>query len=183
MQQTITITTDGGDVIATGVPFDEKFRAAAADLRGWWDGTSWRFRWATIDQVTVAVGKCFGKDAVITSGARTADIATIAAELAQLHARAAKLTAQLARHTCPLTAEGADTMNTHTTIADLIAREITPALDDVSPGFDTSKLVSELEKAGLIECVPGGFRLVTSPDFWTLVQQIDAETAPEQGTA
>lgn len=79
-------------------------------------------------------------------------------------------------------------MKLHTTIDDLITQEITPALEGVEPGFDTAKLVEEMWEAGLIEYVTtgnlsyDGYRLVDKeddgPDFWDLVQKIDAEATP-----
>ena len=68
---------------------------------------------------------------------------------------------------------------TYITLADLIEREITPALDEVEPNFDVDGFVQALRDRELINWTGCGFALVTDEDgtttgFWDLVSEFDA---------
>ena len=75
----------------------------------------------------------------------------------------------------------------YTTLADLIDREIVPALDGVEPIFDVDGFTQALRDADLIVYVThegaaqrDGFQLVTdddnqTPRFWDMVAKFDAE--------
>lgn len=66
----------------------------------------------------------------------------------------------------------------HTTIADLLAREINPALDGLEAGFDTEQLVDRLRATGIItwDDTRQAFAYADAdPDhlaFWTAVEDI-----------
>lgn len=66
---------------------------------------------------------------------------------------------------------------TYTTLAELIDREIAPALDDT---FDIDGFVTELRDRDLIVYTGRGFELVTdedgnTPDFWDIAAKYDTE--------
>ena len=83
----------------------------------------------------------------------------------------------------------------YTTLADLIEREITPALAGVEPNFDIWGFSQALRDRELIDWTGNGFALVTdgygaTAGFWDLVSEFDAaakaaEVAkrPEKGGA
>ena len=75
---------------------------------------------------------------------------------------------------------------TYTTLDELVQREITDAINGVEENFDLDGFVNALRDADLIvwNDEAHGFELITdedgtTPGFWTLLAQFDAEALAE----